>query len=238
MHRFIVLFCLLASWGFTWASEFGVAPVRIYMKTRERSVALTVFNNSDEELLVQSELFTWRQSPAGEEQMEQTDEVALSPPIARIPANSRQVFRLVRIGPPPVDEERTYRIILREVPEATRSANAKKGVQLAMAFSLPIFMLPNSGKTVLICSAGSAKADSLRVICENKGNIHTLIHTLTVTDSTGAKQARLEPAGYVLPGAKRTFELKASSTLRLQGGKIDAELDDGTVQSYEFVSAH
>ena len=47
------------------AGSFSVSPVRIFMEMRERATGVTVINEGDTELVMQAELFEWKQKPDG-----------------------------------------------------------------------------------------------------------------------------------------------------------------------------
>jgi len=215
----------------TYAAEFSVTPVRIFMTPRDRAVAITVVNEGDEEMVMQSELFLWKQTANGDENLTVTDDLVLSPPITRLAPRSRQVIRLARVGPPPTSEERQYRLVVREVPEAKPSKDMK--VQLALAFSLPVFITPNGARRQLSCKPERAQADLVRVYCENTGTAYAQARAFTLTSATGERLANRDSGGYLLPEVKRTFELKGAA--RIPGGrvKLDVALDDGTSQSFE-----
>ena len=70
------------------AAEFSVTPVRIFMAARDRAVAITVVNESDEEIVMQADLYSWRQKPDGEDDLVLTEDMILSPPIVKLAPKS------------------------------------------------------------------------------------------------------------------------------------------------------
>jgi fimbrial chaperone protein len=213
------------------AADFSVTPVRIFMTTRDRAIAVTVENEGDEEMVMQAELFAWKQKPGGEDDLTPTEDIVLSPPIVKLAPKSRQVVRLARVGPPPVRDELTYRMIVREVPEVKQGKELK--VQLALAFSLPVFVTPNTAKRQLQCQMERAAADTIRAVCENTGNAYAQVRSFALLAGNGDKLATRETGGYILPNIKRTFEIKAPA--RVPAGKfsLQAGLDDGSSQTFE-----
>src|SRR5512140_989273 len=95
-----------------YAGMFSVTPVRIYMTPRDKAVALTITNESEEELVMQADVYSWKQKPGGEDDLALTEDMLVSPPIIKVPAKSHQVVRLARLIPPPQAQQMTYRLIV------------------------------------------------------------------------------------------------------------------------------
>src|SRR6185437_6012267 len=133
------------------AGIFSVTPVRIFMAPRDRATAITVTNEGDDELVMQADIYTWSQKPDGTDDLKLSDDLILSPPIIKIAGKSRQVVRLAMVSPPASGRQLTYRMILREIPEA-HQADKKVQLQIALAFSLPVFITPQTAKRELACT--------------------------------------------------------------------------------------
>lgn len=214
------------------AAQFTITPVRIFMTPRDRAVAVTVTNDSDEEVVMQADLYTWKQKPDGSDDLVLTEDLILTPPILKLAPRGRQVVRLARLTPPPAGVQQTYRLVVREVPEAR--ATQQLQLQVALAFSLPVFITPPGVKRDLQCSLERAAADTVRAVCANSGNAYAQIRALEVLDAQGAKLAAREQGGYILPTIRRAFELKATAGRFPPGPvKLQVALDDGTQQSFD-----
>ncbi len=219
------------------AGVFSVTPVRIYMAPGDRAVAVTVTNEGDDELVMQADLFLWKQKPDGQDDLTLTEDVFLSPPIIKLAPKARQVVRLARLSTAKPTEQLTYRMVVREVPEA-KPAKKDLQLQIALAFSMPIFITPTGAKGKLACVAERASPDTVKAICENTGNGYSHPTSFLLNNSGGAKIASQETGGYLLPGIKRSFDLKRTDG-NIPGGKLKlaATFDDGTSQSYEVTLA-
>ncbi|MGZ5180748.1 MAG: fimbrial biogenesis chaperone [Ramlibacter sp.] len=214
------------------AAEFSVSPVRIYMTPRDRAVAVTVANEGDQPVVIQAELFDWSQKASGEDVLAPTDNIVLSPPIANIPPKSRQVLRLARVGPPPQGTEQTFRMVLREVPEA-RPADGSVKVQVALAFSIPIFVTPADAKKQVVCTARRLARDTAVAECQNDGRAYAQVRSLALLAPGGQKIVSRDMGSYLLPGVKRAFELKASTPVASGPVQLQVGFDDATTQSFE-----
>jgi fimbrial chaperone protein len=231
----IVLACLVCTnllCTSTWAGVFSVSPLRIQLDAKSRAVAVTVTNDGDEELVMQADLYLWKQKPGGEEDLALTEDVFLSPPIFKIPAKSRQVLRLAMLQPVPTAQQLTYRVILREIVEA-RPAKEGVQVQVALAFSIPIFITPPGAKHLLECDVKRVSASMIKAVCENKGNAFVLPRAFALINPNGVKLAGLDSGGYILPGIERSFEIKSAGRIPPGKTKLTATLDDTTIRSFD-----
>jgi fimbrial chaperone protein len=231
-----VFLCLLgsASSSTALAGDFTVTPVRIYMTPKDRATAITVTNDGDTELVMQADLFQWKQTPDGKDELTPTEEMLLSPPIIKVAAKSRQVVRLVRIYAARPTEQMTYRMIVREIPEAVKQTEGNV-VQLALAFNMPVFITPPKAKPKLDCTVARVAADAVKATCENSGDAHTHPVSLLLTAGNGDTLAKDEAGGYILSGIKRSFELKRKDG-KIPGGagKLAVTFADGSNRSYDF----
>ena len=134
-----------------WAGQFTVTPVRIFMTPKDRAVAVTIINEGDEQLVMQADVYLWKQKPDGQDELTLTEDIFLSPPIIKLAPKARQVVRLARLKAANTVEQLTYRMIVREVPEA-RPPKADLQLQIALAFSIPVFISPPGVKAKLDCT--------------------------------------------------------------------------------------
>ncbi len=231
----ILAFCAVAPAS---AGMFSVTPVRIYMKPGDKAVAITITNESEEQLVMQADVYSWKQKPDGTDDLALTEDMLVSPPIIKVPAKSHQVVRLARLVPPQPEQQMTYRLIVREIPEA-RPLKDKVQVQLALAFSLPVFITPPAAKNKLDCTIARTAANAVNAVCENTGNAYAQPLNFVLTGAAGDKQlASRSQGGYILPGIKRNFEIKAE-TGRIPAGKtrLTVTLDDGSKQAFDLTLA-
>ena len=223
--------------GPAWSGLFSVTPVRIFMAPKDRAVAVTITNEGDEELVMQADIFLWQQKPGGEEDLSLTEDLILSPPIIKLAARSRQVVRLAMLRPQSAAGQQTYRLIVREVPEA-KPAEKTVQLQIALAFSMPVFITPAGAKRQLSCTAQRSAPDTVQALCENTGNAYAQPREFILTGATGQRLAGRDSGGYILPSIKRAFDIKGTEG-RIPGGnaKLAVTLDDGTTQGFDVMIA-
>lgn len=227
------LLVVFAAAGNVCAGTFSVTPVRIFADPRDRAVAVTVTNEGDQELVMQADLFSWSQRANGEDNLVPTEDLVLSPPILKLPPKARQVVRLALIGAPKSERQLTYRMIAREVPEVKSQENVQ--LQIALAFSIPVFITPPKAKADLGCTIRRAAPDAVNIECENHGNAYAMPRDFALNTASGQRVAGRDNGGYLLPGTKRTFELKASVGGTIAPGqyRLLVGLDDGSTKSFD-----
>ena len=219
----------------SWAGLFSVTPVRIFMTPRDRATAITITNESDEELVMQADVYAWKQKASGEDDLVLSEDLILSPPILKLAPRARQVVRLAMVKPPEAGPRQgTYRMILREVPEAKKDPKNVE-LQVALAFSLPVFVTPPGAKRDMACSGERQARDAIKVSCENTGDTYMQPREFVVSSGNGQKLAARENAAYILPGMRRSVDIRRAEG-PIPGGKLklDVSLDDGSTRAYEL----
>jgi fimbrial chaperone protein len=213
------------------AGQFTITPVRIFMSPRDRAVAVTITNEGDEPVVMQADLYTWKQKPDGSDDLKLTEDLILTPPILKLAPRARQVVRLARLSPPPKGVQQTYRMIVREIPEAQKGPQIQ--LQVALAFSLPVFITPPGAKRDLRCELGRAAPDTVRAVCTNNGTAYVQIRKFALTDAAGATLASRDQGAYLLPSIQRPFDIQGAARIPAGPVKLQVGLDDGTVQAFE-----
>ncbi len=217
------------------AGSFSVSPVRIFMEARERATGITIVNEGDTDLVMQAELFEWKQKPDGTDELLPTQDLILAPPILKLAKGGRQVVRLANLRPPVPGEQQTYRLIVREVPEAEAQGKSGVQVQVALAFSLPVFITPPGAKRALVCTASRAGPTSINATCENRGQAYAQPVGMTLATPTGNTLLSGDiKGGYVLPGVTRHFTLASDgSGIPTGPARLQVTQDDGSKQVFD-----
>jgi fimbrial chaperone protein len=214
------------------AGAFSVTPVRLYMSVRDRAVAVTVTNDADSEVVLQADVNTWQQTAEGEDRLELTDDLILSPPIIKLAPKARQVVRLARLAPPDVSRQVTYRLILREVPEALP---AKQNVQIsiALALSMPVFITPPKAARAVSCRIAGIEEKSVGVRCGNTGTAYAQVREIEVLRND-KKIAAFSGGTYILPGASKTMAAAAEAAVSPGPVRVVVTFDDSKTQEFEL----
>ncbi|MDB5966765.1 MAG: molecular chaperone [Polaromonas sp.] len=214
------------------AGVFSVTPVRIYMKPRDRAVAVTIVNEGDSEVVLQADLNAWSQTPDGADVQVPTEDLILSPPIIRLAPNARQVVRLALLKPADASRQLIYRMIMREVPEAVASRDKTIQVPIALALSMPVFVTPPPAKYEVSCEASRSSAQLVSVTCLNSGSAYAQVREIVIKRGSQT-MARFEGGTYVLPGARQIMSVRSDQPITAGPLQMNVSFDDGKSQSFE-----
>ena len=145
------------------------------------------------------------------------------PPVLAIQGGETRNLRvgaLVAAGP----VERTYRLILEELPAAVKP----DGVQILNRFSIPVFVAPVSPRL----AASIDGRDGARIRLRNTGTVHFKPRSVQAraVDARGAAVAEKSWQGwYVLPGGERVYRLPvpAAACARVRSIEVTVRADEG-----------
>jgi len=210
-----------------WAGSFQVSPIRLQLSLRERATALHLANTGDTALVLHAEVMHWSQDTQGQDLLEPSNDLVLSPPVVNLPPGGQQVVRLARLAAPDPLRPRSYRLIVRETPGfATEPPPATGQVPFLLAMSLPVFIAPAQPLRQLQCQPEPPPA-SLVVSCLNEGNVFARVLRVDLGDPA-RPVARFEGATYVLPGARQRFALQVGAEPVRGPHDLTLWFDDGT----------
>jgi fimbrial chaperone protein len=217
------------------AGVFSVTPVRIYMTPRDRAVAVTITNEAESPVVLQADVYLWSQKADGSDVLDPSDDLILAPPIIKLGPKGRQVVRLARLKPADAVRQLTYRMILREVPEAVAPKNNVQ-VSIALALSMPVFITPPPASALVDCGATPAEGD-LNVSCGNTGSAYAQLREILVKQG-GRLLGRFEGGPYILPGARKIIPVKVDRpggpTAPYGALQLVVSFDDGRTQTFEI----
>ncbi len=221
---YALLLALFMPWAAANAGVFSVTPVRLYMTPRDRAIAVTLTNEADTAVVLQADINTWRQKPDGTDELVLTEDLILAPPIIKLAPKARQVVRLALLKPADASQQLTYRMIIREVPEALPDTGIQ--VPIALALSMPVFITPPAAKRQVACTTSRADAKALSLRCSNTGTAYAQIREAAVMRGDQAL-ARFEGGSYILPGASKTVSLKGENAVPAGAAQLVITFDDG-----------
>ncbi|MND97000.1 hypothetical protein D3C80_893080 [compost metagenome] len=190
------------------AATIRLSPVNVEILSNQSAASISLFNQSNESSDLQIRVFEWTQKN-GQDQLIPTDEIAISPPFLKLQSNDSYNLRVVRINPAPVSGEKTYRIIIDELPKPIDSRKAAQGVNVLLRSSLPVFVVNKDAITQLNWKIdANQKAPSLNI--SNIGNRHALLNNLTLVDATANKSYPIKVNtvnGYILAEQARSYSI-------------------------------
>ena len=202
-----------------YAGSISVSPTTIELPAEGGTAALYVVNHGSQAVMTQVECFDWRQVD-GKDRLEPSQDLQVSPPIARVVPGGRQTIRL-QVGPSTDSAERTFRLLVSELPDS--QAVTPRSIHVLLQFSVPVFAgNTNSAPSSLVWVA-ILNGDRLSISARNEGITRAKLTNLHLTTLDGDQHV-LVPEGlrYILGGATQSWTINApgfvaGEKLRIEG---------------------
>ncbi len=209
------------------AQALSVLPVNLFFAPGQKATSLTVTNMGTRETAIQIRAFVWSQRN-GDDQLADSDAVALSPPFAQIDPKASQVIRLI-LRQPPQGREATYRILIDQIPPP-----AEPGiVHMVLRLSIPIFAEPPARAVPHVRFHLEIDSGKLVLVGINDGLRHEAIHDIVLSTSDGRKFKEESGASpYILAGVTRRWPIAAQGPLPLSSEtlQLTAHSDAGVIE--------
>ncbi|SOE51359.1 Sigma-fimbriae chaperone protein [plant metagenome] len=188
-------------------TSLQISPVQIHLSLAQQATTLTLRNASSEPMYGQVRVFAWRQRD-GEDVLDPTQEIVVTPPLIQVAPGTTQVIRLLRMGS--ADKgERAYRLIIDEI--AKPMPDPVSGVQVRLRYSVPVFIGGGAGKPQeelrwMVSRRGQDWV--LRVA--NAGPYRAQISAVTLTAGGRTQSLGEGLLGYALSSSEREWVLPFS----------------------------
>jgi fimbrial chaperone protein len=226
---FILALPLAATQAF--AGSFQVNPIRVEMTKGATTAAITVRNDGEDAVVVQSSVVAWSQDN-GQDVYAQTTEALVTPPIMTVSPGGEQIVRVgLRRGPDP-QRELAYRLYLQEVPPPPKPGFT--GLQVALRVGLPVFVAPAAAAIRrLEWSVQIGPDGKPRLTAQNTGNTHVQVTDFELGLAGGGDPVMHESTlAYILPGQRRVWavplppdRVRSVSEFRLKAYTDAGEID-------------
>ncbi len=213
-------------------ASMQVSPTQIFVASERNAAGLTLINTGKATVYAQVRVFEWRQQD-GEDQLLPSQAIVASPPMLQLAPNVQQLVRIVRNGQPPTTTERSYRILIDEVPVPldTTDNTPADGLQFRLRYSIPVFLTPPNHITIepILNTRLTKDNDSHFLHIRNEGNSHAQIADLSWQQ--GEQRINIAPglSGYVLPNQQRQWLLPDGLKLG-SGGTFTARINGELVE--------
>jgi fimbrial chaperone protein len=192
------------------ASTLSIAPIRVELSSAKRTAVLTLRNEEDAPVVVQARPAAWTQKD-GEDQLDDTHDVVVTPPIFTVPAKGQQVLRVALVREPDPARELDYRLVLSEVPSA--AAPESTGLKVTLRITLPVFVAAPVHTAADIAWSHVWQADgTLDLTAQNHGSAHLQVLDFDVHGAGGSdEKLHVTNPHYVLPGSAAHWLLHPAS---------------------------
>ncbi len=189
------------------AASLRISPIGLDIPTNERAASMTLVNTATEPVDLQLRLFKWEQHD-GEDVLEPTTDMLVTPPATTIPPGASYTVRVARTHSGSAGSEESYRLFIDELPKPTDPKTVGQGVSMVLRTSLPIFVVDPKAYSNLQWQVWQ-DAEGLHVKATNVGKRHAKLAELALHTGQGdAISAGQGLNGYVLAGSSRVFDIK------------------------------
>jgi len=206
-----IIVVLFYSYGF--ASSIEVNPIRLEILKNQKITSLEIKNNSLEAIVVQLNAVKWSHS-FGKEIYDNTKEILITPPIVTINPNDTQLVRVGILSSRDSQKGETYRVFVREVPQAKPTLNL--GVQTLLEISIPLLVESLSPcEQKLAVAASRTGSQELKVRVQNSGDSYIIINKVKIKENKEAKPLVDQTIyNYLLPTQTKEWLLQLPQTIK------------------------
>lgn len=141
--RMLLLVVAVASATAAQANWLTISPVVIEIANARKPFAVRITNDSNREATFQLDAFSWQQVN-GKDVYAPSDDLVFSPAILVIPPRKSQTFRVLLRDGRPSPAERTYRVMVEDIGEASVQTDTT-AIAFKFTHNLPVLVAP-SGK--------------------------------------------------------------------------------------------
>lgn len=182
-----------------YAADLQVSPIRITLDPQSPNAVMTLINRGDSDTLLQLNVLAWTQNTNGDV-LTPTRDILANPGVFMLKAGEQQVARFALRVAPDI-QERSYRIVIQEVPRQ----RVDNGLATVLRLLVPVFV-PTPNPEVMMEWSARPSAAGLEISAHNAGNVHVQVKAVKVSGGAitpAAKKVNL----YVLPGATGTIRI-------------------------------
>jgi fimbrial chaperone protein len=173
---------LLMATGAAIAGQLSVDPILLQMNAPTIAGALTLRNDAEAAVTVQTRVLRWSQNNGKETLIPATDVVA-SPPAIKLVPNADYVVRIVRVSKAPVAGEESYRVIVDQLPDLREQQT--QAVSLLIRQSIPVFFDSRGVTPPSVSWSFADVGGKVALVASNAGDMRLRIASLSLRDGRG-----------------------------------------------------
>ena len=215
------------------ASSFHILPTRVEFTDQKPSTTLRISNEGDDPVAVQIHTLNWK-ALGSEDAYSDAADILVNPPIAHIAGHGTQLIRLALRHPTRVAVERSWRLIIEEVPPSAKSLQ----VRMVFRISIPIFLTAHGSvfSPRLTWEASHMPDGSFKVTASNNGNAHIQFRTISLMAGGAGAPIQSSLMAYILPGGTHEWVFRDERLKNATHVTLEAETDSGKL--HEEITSH
>jgi len=185
------------------AALLQVDPILLELNAPTIAGTLTLRNDEDIDVSVQTRIFRWVQVD-GHESLDPTTDVVASPPIVTLAPGADYTIRIVRTAAAVVQGEESYRVWVDQLPPSQQQSQS--GVNILIRQSIPVFFRARQLTRARVSWALRLEGGRLLITVTNSGDERMRIASLKLRDGAGTTASFGNGlVGYVLGRSSMTF---------------------------------
>ncbi|MGS0741486.1 fimbrial biogenesis chaperone [Glaciimonas sp. GG7] len=211
-------------------SSFNANPIGFNLSAERPSGVLQISNTGDDPIRIQVSPVEWK-TDGHEEVLIPTDALLLNPPIFSLEPGKVQFMRFGIRHPDRADTEKTYRLLVDEVPDNDPKAN---GLKTVLHISIPIFVAPKTLQGKISWELKQGK-NGLVLDDNNDSNVHSKILQIQInnTDNPNTNDGIKITPSYVLSGQHKEWSLDSG---KLHAGKVKLHIQTDEAETDEYLT--
>src|ERR1700728_307941 len=168
-----------------YAANFSIDPVVASLSSHAPSTFLDMGNTGVATLRFELNAFAWSQGPKGQIVLTPTDDMIFFPQLFTLNAGEKRKVRIGTVAPAE-DTEKSYRLMLAQMPSLAGDRTAGSGVELLTQLSIPVFVEPAVVRKDADLSGVTATGRMISFQVVNTGNVHLVVEKATITGLNAA----------------------------------------------------
>jgi len=222
------LFVALFASAICWGASLAIYPGEQFV-TVGRASYYQASNSADYPIAVVVEVTDWNIKEDGTEDNQATDELVVFPSRFVLKGKTMRKIRVSYRGKKALSHEKTYRVIIREVPVSFDKEERLSGIYMAISYRTACYVKPVKSTPRLTLVDAVLKGTDLLLTLENRGNAHQHIKEpiLEIKDGAGRGQrvddeivGRLLTNKNLHAGGRRSFSLDLSGQALTAGKSV------------------
>lgn len=209
------------------AASLQVTPLLLEVPAPGATSTLTLRNESPRAANAQVRVFRWTQAN-GEDVLQPTDAVVASPPLVKLTPRTNYAVRVVRTGRQPAAREEAYRLVIDELPDASRERRGT--VAIVLRHSVPVFFRPEDEGAPKLTWSVRSQGGRMTVTVRNDGQRRVRLSRMRVGDGKTTINFGDGLVGYALAGSTMSWTKPAPRGVGASV-KITAQGDTGPINA-------
>ncbi|MHA3104006.1 molecular chaperone [Acinetobacter sp. ANC 3791] len=191
-----------------YAASLRISPIKVDFLENQKAQSLSIYNQSSEPVSIQARVFLWTQED-GKEVLKPTNDLVVSPPFMKMQSASSYNYRIIRLDNSPVSTEKSYRLILDELPKPNDSNNPSQNLNVLLRTSIPVFIKTKNDNLNLTWNIKFENNQNF-LIFSNQSSSHKFLSRFILNDETIDKKYTVNLTtmnGYILSGKSKKYIL-------------------------------